>query len=145
VEVIATLNEKELADVSRVPDNTRVVEHVPMHALMPTCSAIVHHGGAGTWATAAAYGVPQVALGWIWDAIYRAQCLEDMGAGLHLQSDGLTVESLRSKLGRVLAEPSFAENAKVLQRQMAAAPSPNEVVPTLEKLTAQYRPAYAGR
>jgi UDP:flavonoid glycosyltransferase YjiC (YdhE family) len=55
------------------------------------------------------------------------------------------VESQRSKLGRVLAEPSFAENAKVLQRQMLAAPSPNEVVPALEELTARYRPAHAGR
>ncbi|MFC7931263.1 activator-dependent family glycosyltransferase [Streptomyces cinereoruber] len=145
VEVVATLSETELAGVSKVPDNIRVVDHVAMLALLPTCSAIVHHGGAGTWATAAAYGVPQVALGWMWDAIYRAQRLEDLGAGLHLHSEGLTVDVLRDKLVRVLDEPSFRDGAGRLRRSMLTAPAPNEVVPALEKLTARHRPATAGR
>ncbi|MFB7931243.1 activator-dependent family glycosyltransferase [Streptomyces sp. NPDC056039] len=139
VEVVATLGEKELAQVSRVPDNTRVVDHVALLGLLPTCSAIVHHGGAGTWATAAAYGVPQVALGWMWDAIYRAQRVEELGAGLHLHSDGLTVDILRDKLVRVLDDPAFTEGARRLRLAMLSAPSPNEVVPTLEKLTARHR------
>jgi glycosyltransferase (activator-dependent family) len=139
VEVVATLSEKEMAQVTKVPDNTRVVDHVPMHALMPSCAAIVHHGGAGTWATAAAYGVPQVALGWMWDAIYRAQRLEDLGAGLHLHSEGLTVGILRDKLLRVLDEPSFAVKAAELRARMADTPSPNEVVPVLERRVAQHR------
>ncbi|GAA3111117.1 activator-dependent family glycosyltransferase [Streptomyces rectiviolaceus] len=145
VEVVATLSEKELAQVSRVPDNTRVVDHVALLALMPSCSAIVHHGGAGTWATAAVHGVPQVALGWMWDAIYRAQRVEELGAGLHLHSDGLSVEVLRDKLVRVLEEPSFGEGARRLRRSMLAAPSPNEVVPRIEKLTARHQPVATGR
>lgn len=145
VEVVATLSEKELAQVSRVPDNTKVVDHVALLALMPSCAAIVHHGGAGTWATAAAYGVPQVALGWMWDAIYRAQRVEELGAGLHLHSEGLSVEVLRDKLVRVLEEPSFEVGARRLRRAVLAAPSPNEVVPRLEKLTARHRLSAVGR
>ncbi|ASR34874.1 glycosyl transferase family 28 [Prauserella marina] len=139
IEVVALLSEKELEGVPKVPGNTRVVDRVPLAALMPSCSAIVHHGGAGTWATAAAYGVPQVAMGWMWDAIYRAQRLEELGAGLHIPSFELTVEKLREKLVRVLEEPSFTEGAQRLRDVMAAAASPNETVPVLERLTTQHR------
>ncbi|MEU6024225.1 activator-dependent family glycosyltransferase [Micromonospora sp. NPDC047134] len=139
IEVVALLGEKELDGVRKIPDNTRVVDRVPLAALMPSCSAIVHHGGAGTWATAAAYGVPQVAMGWMWDAIYRAQRLEELGAGLHIPSFQLTVAGLREKLVRVLTEPSFATGAANLRDAMASTPSPVETVEKLEHLTAQHR------
>ncbi|GAA2719588.1 MULTISPECIES: activator-dependent family glycosyltransferase [Streptomyces] len=142
-EVVATLGARELEQVPKVPDNTRVVEHLALHALLPSCSAIVHHGGAGTWATAAAQGVPQVALGWMWDAIYRARRLEEIGAGLHLHSEDLTVQTLRDKLLRVLQESSFRSGARRLRRAVLAAPSPNEVVPAVERLTARHRAAHA--
>ncbi|GHB16561.1 glycosyl transferase [Streptomyces viridiviolaceus] len=145
VEVVATLSEKELAQVSRVPDNTRVVDHVALLALLPSCSAIVHHGGAGTFATATAYGVPQVALGWMWDAIYRAQRIEELGAGLHLHSEGLSVEVLRDKLVRVLDEPGFRAGAQRLRRAVLSTPAPNEVVPVIEKLTARHRSGTVAR
>lgn len=139
IEVVALLNEKELESVKKIPANTRIVDRVPLAALMPSCSAIVHHGGAGTWATAAAYGVPQIAMGWMWDAIYRAQRLEELGAGLHIPSFQLTVGDLRDKLMRILAEPSFTAGAIGLRDVMAAAASPIETVPTLERLTARHR------
>jgi glycosyltransferase len=142
VELVAMLSAAECADVSRVPDNIRVVEHVPLHALLPTCSAIVNHGGAGTWATAAVYGVPQVALGWMWDAVYRARRLEAVGAGLHIPSFELTAGGLREKLVRLLEEPGFRAGADRLRQEMLASPAPNDVVPELERLTARHQ---AGR
>ncbi|CAM5717085.1 hypothetical protein SVIOM342S_07858 [Streptomyces violaceorubidus] len=72
IEVVATLGAEERRLLTHVPDNVRLVDHVPLHAL-PSCAAIVHHGGAGTWSTALAKGVPQIAMGWIWDAIERAR------------------------------------------------------------------------
>ncbi|MGH3939492.1 MAG: activator-dependent family glycosyltransferase [Pseudonocardiaceae bacterium] len=137
VELVATLNAEERAMVSRVPDNVRMVEHVPLHALMPSCSAIVHHGGAGTWATAAVYGVPQIAMGWMWDAVYRARRLEELGAGLHIPSFELTPEDLRGKLAQLLEEPSFTQNAQLLHEQMRQSPTPNEVVAVLEDAVAR--------
>lgn len=138
IEAVALLSEQELGD-AKVPGNTRVVDRVPLHALMPSCAAIVHHGGAGTWSTAAAYGVPQVAMGWMWDAIYRAQRLEAHGAGRFLPSFELSPTRLREELVRILDEPSFAECAGALSQTMASAPSPVEVVPELERRTAEHR------
>jgi hypothetical protein len=60
VEVVATLNSLQLQGIERVPDNVRIVEWVPLTQLMPTCSAIIHHGGVGTFAAAQAHRVPQL-------------------------------------------------------------------------------------
>lgn len=139
IEVVATLTAPDLERVSEVPGNVRLVEHVPLHALLTTCSAIVHHGGAGTWSTAAAQGVPQVALGWMWDAIYRAQSLERLGAGLYLHSHELTATLLRDRILRVLQEPSFPRAADRLAQEITAMPNPNDVVPELERLTNKFR------
>ncbi|WJK42568.1 DUF1205 domain-containing protein [Solwaraspora sp. WMMA2056] len=60
VEVVATLNKFQLEGVQRVPDNVRVVEWVPLTQLMPTCSALIHHGGSGTTMNAIVNRIPQL-------------------------------------------------------------------------------------
>jgi len=60
VEVVATLNDMQLQGLERIPDNVRVIEWVPLTQLLPTCSAIIHHGGTGTFAAARAYHLPQM-------------------------------------------------------------------------------------
>ncbi|MFF4158547.1 activator-dependent family glycosyltransferase [Streptomyces sp. NPDC001678] len=139
VEVVATLDRAERELLPHVPDNVRLVEHVALDVLLPTCSAIVHHGGAGTWSTAVAHGVPQLSLGWIWDAIHRARRTEELGAGLYLPSGEVTADGLRERLLRILREPSFRAAAERLRSEGAADPSPHAVVPVLERLTAQHR------
>ncbi|MBR8745597.1 nucleotide disphospho-sugar-binding domain-containing protein, partial [Nocardiopsis sp. MG754419] len=44
VEVVATVAASHQRDLPELPDNVRVVEFAPLHALLPTCSAVVHHG-----------------------------------------------------------------------------------------------------
>ncbi|KOG32276.1 activator-dependent family glycosyltransferase [Streptomyces resistomycificus] len=139
VEIVATLTEAQRAEVARVPDNTRVTDFVPLHALLPSCSAAVHHGGAGTWSTAAVYGVPQLVIADMWDNVYRARRLADLGAGLFLPPDELTVAGLRDGLEQLLTKPSFHEDAQRLREAMVAEPSPAGVVPALEELTRQQR------
>jgi glycosyltransferase len=60
IEVIATLSDLQLQGVERVPDNVRTIEWVPLTQLLPSCSAVIHHGGPGTFGAAWAYGVPQL-------------------------------------------------------------------------------------
>lgn len=141
IEVVATLDAAQRAEVTRVPDNTRVVEFVPLHALLPGCSAAIHHGGAGTWSTAAASGVPQLVIAGMWDNVYRARRLADLGAGLFLPPDELTAAGLRDGLEQLLTKPSFREDARRLQAVIAAEPSPADVVPTLEELAGRHRRA----
>ncbi|MFD7395846.1 activator-dependent family glycosyltransferase [Streptomyces virginiae] len=140
IEVVATLNSAQLAVLPRLPDNVRAVDFVPLDALLPSCSAIIHHSGSGTTQTALAHGVPQVVVpAPMLDNLLKARRVEDAGAGLYVRDvRALTAAGLRDLLVRVLEEPSFTLRAGALRREMLGTPSPREIVPALERLTAAH-------
>ncbi|MEV4754129.1 activator-dependent family glycosyltransferase [Micromonospora sp. NPDC049559] len=119
--------------------NVRLVGFVPLNDLLPTCAAVVHHGGVGTKATAELHGVPQVILSFGADTTLMGEQVERLGAGLWQPIADVTPASLRQRVARVVGEESFAAGARRLRDELLAAPSPNEVVPVLEKLTAERR------
>lgn len=145
IEVIATLTPEQLAAMPNVPDNVRAVDFVPLTALLPTCAAIVNHGGPGTVASALEHGVPQLivpsTLGsqkW-WAPVAQANGLAEQGAGRYVCDDyQLTPELLREHLVRVLDDPSYTENAARLRMELLKVPAPNDVIPAVEKLTAEF-------
>ncbi|MEV4663462.1 nucleotide disphospho-sugar-binding domain-containing protein [Micromonospora echinofusca] len=144
-EVIATFNAKQLATVERLPSNVRVVDFVPLSVLLPTCSAVVHHGGAGTFSTALDCAVPQLIIPgthwgfqW-WGPVAHANGLQQQGAGRFVaDADHLTKEALAEDLALVLKDPSFRENSERLRREITGVPTPNDIIPVLEKLTREY-------
>ncbi|WP_037671815.1 activator-dependent family glycosyltransferase [Streptomyces griseus] len=142
IEVVATLDEGQRTSLPEIPENVRVVDFVPLDALLPTCSAIIHHGGAGTFGTALVHGVPQIIFpDMIWDTVHKARRLDALGAGVHVpDGTALTTELLRGHLRRVLDDPAVARNAARLRAEALGSPSPNSIVPVLERLTAQHRP-----
>ncbi|MFD5342472.1 activator-dependent family glycosyltransferase [Streptomyces anulatus] len=139
VEVIATLTEGQRETAGVIPDNVRTADYVPFSHLMPSCSALVHHGGGGTFAVAVAHGVPQLIAPREVDDHTIAALVADSGAGLVVDQELISATTLRAQLVSILEEPRFREGAAALRDQMRAAPSPNDIVPRLEKLTAQHR------
>jgi UDP:flavonoid glycosyltransferase YjiC (YdhE family) len=140
VEVVATLDAAQLAMVRRVPDNVRVADFLPLGLVLPTCSALVHHGGGGTFAAAVAHRVPQiVAPVPMWDERATARYVDRRGAGVAVDPGAVTGETLRKELARVLEEPSFRDGADTLRAEMLATPGPIETVPVLEELAARHR------
>jgi UDP:flavonoid glycosyltransferase YjiC (YdhE family) len=141
VEVVATLNAEQLAGVSGVPDNVRVVDFVSLNELLPSCSAVVHQGGFGQVQTALAHGVPQVVLpNGLWDTVPMARGLQRAGAALYApEPDRITATELREMLERVLDDPSFAERTARLRHEIQGMPTPAGIVPVLEKLTEEHR------
>ncbi|QFG24799.1 activator-dependent family glycosyltransferase [Actinomadura sp. WMMB 499] len=142
-EVVATLDAKQLETLPSVPDNVRAVDFVPLDALLPSCSAALHHGGGGTFLTMLAHGVPQVIVpNMLWDTPHKADAVTETGAGLRLDLDrygGLSPDAVRDALRRMLDEPSFAAGAARLRDEVVGTPGPNQVVPVLEKIAAEHR------
>jgi UDP:flavonoid glycosyltransferase YjiC (YdhE family) len=68
-----------------------------------------------------------------------AERIHELGAGLTMPVDEITVASLRDKIIRVLDEPSFTENAERISQEILDESSPNDIVPLLEKLTDEHR------
>jgi UDP:flavonoid glycosyltransferase YjiC (YdhE family) len=138
--VVATVNTDQLGDDQKVPDNVRLVDFVPLTQVIPTCSAVIHHGGYGTAFTAGAHRVPQMTIMEEWgSALCVTPYLEARGAGVTLHADGLTAEKVQRELTRLLTEPSFRQGAATVQADLTGSPNPTEIVPILERLTAQYK------
>ncbi|MFG1944145.1 activator-dependent family glycosyltransferase [Nonomuraea sp. NPDC048826] len=139
IELVATLD-TSLLDMSTIPDNVTIVDFIPLNELLPTCSAMVHHAGAGTRNLAITHGVPSVVIPHpFWDGPECGRMFEARGIGLYLPLEEFTPATLKAKLVSVLDDPSFRAGAKEAQRDLLAAPTPHSVVPTLEELTNRYR------
>lgn len=160
IEVVATLNKDQLAEVSRIPGNVRTIDYVPLNQLLPSCTVAIHHGGMGTFAAATAANLPQLITdsdvdygmitieedGMEWamaakhiESAVTAKYVVDRGAGLALDIKKLSVDGMRKQLVRVLDEPQFRAGAAALYADVIGTPSVNDIVPVLERLTAEHR------
>lgn len=140
VEVIATIAPGELPEEGKIPDNVKLAGFVPLSVLLPTCVAIVHHGGTGTTCTALANGVPQLIVpAALYDERGIAYALADQGACVVVEPAELTPETLRAGLTRLLDDPSYTDRAAALRDDAASAPSPTDLVCDLEDLVARHK------
>lgn len=145
IEVVATLNAVQLADLGSVPANVRVVDYLPLNQLLPTCAAVIHHGGVGTFAAAANHRVPQLVTDLDAPVFMKypvapstAAYLAGHGAGVSLDIAG-SPEAMRKQLSLVLEDPSFNDGAERVYEDLLATPSPIDLVPVIERLTLQNR------
>ncbi|MER7109322.1 activator-dependent family glycosyltransferase [Streptomyces sp. NPDC000229] len=139
VEVVATVADTEKAKLARVPDNARLLPFVPLHVLVPTCAAVIHHAGPGTLATVARYGVPQVAIPYSFDEPLFAEKLVAAGAGIRVPNGEATGRTIRAQVQRLLEEDRWARGAAALRDEIEALPTPAGLVPRLEELTVKHR------
>ncbi|UFQ18666.1 MULTISPECIES: activator-dependent family glycosyltransferase [Streptomyces] len=143
IELVLTLPEQLQKELVRVPDNTRMVEFVPLHVIIPSCSAVLHHGGIGPFLDSIVHEVPQLMVSRVLPDIgERGPRMEQAGAGLWIPGDDpeeLSGERIRDHLVRLLEEPSFREGAGRLRAELLAQPTPAEAVRELERLADGHR------
>ena len=132
IELVATLPPETHDQFDEIPDNVRLVSYVPLHALAPTCSVIIHHAGFGTLCTTAMNGVPQLIVPWDADGPAMARRVAAQGAGTAMHPGQLSAETVHDRLVALLSESRFQRAADRLREEMAAMPSPNELARRLE-------------
>lgn len=126
----------ELIAASAIDSRVRVLDPLPLPHLLPTCSAVVHHGGAEMFASAAAAGVPQLIVPVpTWDEEASAAQLVRKGAGVAVSAAEFGPESLLT----LLQETSFQERASAWCEELTRLPGPAELVPVLERLTSHHQ------
>lgn len=137
VEVVATLS-RDQHDGLVMPPNVRAVEYVPLNLLLPTCSVLVHHGGAGTFAGALQYGVPQLLIPSPWwsekwyGPVAMGAGVEAEGFGRYVcDSNHLTADRLHTALSDLLADPLALSRAGAATEAYRQRPSPTELVESL--------------
>ena len=136
-----TANQRSM--LPALPSNVKVVESVPLDALLPTCQALIHQGGAGTMLTALRHGLPQIVLPQILDEGVNGYLLAGAGAGILHRATEVTATQLRAAGHQLLDDPAYRLAAGQLRTEMLAQPTPTAIVDDLVAL-AGAAPAVVG-
>lgn len=115
---------------TRLPENVRTVDWIPINAALPYCAGVVHHGGAGSVLGALACGVPQLVVPGPGDRRHNAELVARRGAGLAVPEREIST----AVLDRLVTDPALATAAAEVRAEMASMPDPAEVVPRLAEL-----------
>lgn len=95
------------------------LSHFPHDQLFPSLAAVIHHGGAGTTATAARSGVPQILVPYVLDQFYWGHQIYRHGLGPRpIPRLKLTRKRLARAIEEVINHPRLSENAKAVQKQL---------------------------
>ncbi|KAK9794957.1 hypothetical protein WJX73_003179 [Symbiochloris irregularis] len=95
-----------------VPDNVLLLDAVPHDWLLPLCSAVVHHGGAGTTAAGLMAGNPTTVVPFFGDQSFWGGACARLGVGpAPIAIDDLTTDKLVDAL-EFMRRPEAIEAAK---------------------------------
>lgn len=138
-EVVVGGNDDLLAELGGLPDGVRVMGWLPLQLVFPTCAVAIHHGGLGSLLTSLYYGLPQLVLPAAGYDLAYAEMITGLSAGLWLDPYTLTAAQVRSSVAALLHAPVHRDAARGLAAEIAAQPTPADVVPVLERLAATRR------
>lgn len=120
--------------LAAVPANARVERFVPFKPLMPMVDVYVTNGGFGGVQFALSNGVPVVAAGKTEDKPEIGNRITYSGCGVNLKTATPSSEQVGEAVRKVLADPTYRENARRIQRELAAKDAPAEAAALLERL-----------
>ena len=116
------------------PAHVHVTRFVPQDDLLSRCTAVVSHGGSGTFLASLARGLPQLILPQGADQFLNADAAERAGVAIVLRPPEQEPSRIREALAAILEDGRLRERAGVLAAEIAGMPSVDDVVDRLELL-----------
>ncbi len=113
------------------PQNVHVARYIPHRQLLPHCSAVVSHGGSGTFLASVAAGVPQLCLPQGADQFLNATASAQSGIGLCLLPDQASPDRVHAAVSRLLTDIGFVSSAEAVGREIDMMPAPSVVAAQL--------------
>ncbi|XP_021284049.1 sterol 3-beta-glucosyltransferase UGT80B1 isoform X2 [Herrania umbratica] len=106
----------DLGHFTEVPENVFLLEDCPHDWLFPQCSAVVHHGGAGTTATGLKAGCPTTIVPFFGDQFFWGDRVHQRGLGPPpIPISQLSVENLSNAI-RFMLQPEVKSHAMELAK-----------------------------
>ncbi|MGW9243998.1 nucleotide disphospho-sugar-binding domain-containing protein [Streptomyces sp. EN27] len=132
-EFLCELADDRIPAGTRLPGNVRLFEDAPRDAVLASCEAAVHDGGAEMTMSAVAAGLPQLILTDGTTPTGLAPRVADEGGAILADPAGLRIGTI----GRLLDDPEPRAGAARLRDEVAAMPGPREIVPLLAAVAGQ--------
>lgn len=124
------------ASIGSLARNAHVENYVPQSLLLPHCSAVICHGGAGTTLSSLALGLPLLILPQGADQYVIGDLVLAAGVGLLLAPPDVNPSTVRANVLALLDEPAHRAGARRLQCEIAAMPGPEEAAHLIEEVAA---------
>ena len=131
-------NHLDPATLKPWPVNATVERFVPQDDVLPHCSVVVSHGGAGTTYGALAHGLPVLLLPHQADQFANAAAAREAGVGERLMPDEIEPASIRRTVEALLADQAFAARARAIGAEIAAMPDAGSVAAALAGQSAAF-------
>jgi vancomycin aglycone glucosyltransferase len=122
----------------------KVIGKVSHDQLFRHASAIIHHGGAGTTASALHAGKPQIVVPHIGDQTFFGMEVERLGCGFR-ERRSRWPEHLHIALDRLFANPAYARRALAVRDTLEKENGPAHAIAELEAFVSENRLAHVHR
>ncbi|MBT2528778.1 DUF1205 domain-containing protein [Streptomyces sp. ISL-99] len=132
-EVVIAIDESHRPLLGHLPDGVRAAR-TPLCDLLPTCTAIVHHGGSGSTMAAASFGVPQLVVPHFADHFTNAERLTAVGAGTSLPHDTDDLARIKAACALITGDGPHRAISRRLADENVSRPNPTEVAEDLAAL-----------
>jgi len=131
-EFVVALGDVDPAPLGELPSNVRTVGWMPLAALLRTAVGVVHHGGGGTAMAAIDAGIPQLIVLDPMDGTQQTtgDAVRERGIGLTTTPDEIDATLLK----QLLTDDAMRRASAEVRDEMAALPSPAQLVPRLAAL-----------
>jgi UDP:flavonoid glycosyltransferase YjiC (YdhE family) len=136
VELVVAATEEMARELGPLPEGVRA-GWLPLDAVVPTCDVVVHHGGGNTMLTCLVSGVAQLVIPYMTVCRDTARRLRDAGCAQLIEPAQETTDRVLAACQELLAEPAYGKRAGALADEIAALPSPRDLVGELESLAAR--------
>lgn len=104
----------------RLAPSAILLEQISFDAVLPSVSAAIHHGGAGTTHALVTHAVPQIVVPHAADQLHQAYGVARSEVGVGIRPQNVTISVLAQVLDQMLLESSeFQANARRLQGEFA--------------------------
>jgi UDP:flavonoid glycosyltransferase YjiC (YdhE family) len=117
-----------------LPESICVAEYAPYSALFPRAALVVHQGGVGTTAQCLRAGKPMLIMPYSHDQPDNARRMRRLKVARSIQKGSYTPARVARKLKAMLAEPSFAQRAKSVAKQLEHEDGVKAACDALERL-----------
>jgi UDP:flavonoid glycosyltransferase YjiC (YdhE family) len=131
-----TAGADQVAALGELPGRVKVHRDFPLHLLLGSADAIVHHGSVNPFMTAALAGIPQLSLSLADDQIVMGERFAATGASHNLPALVATREEIREAIRELVGDAERKAAAERLRAELLARRPPSELVGSLERLTA---------